>query len=110
MITVYDWFGYDLPTQERYRLIKQAGFDGVLMYWSDDLGNTDYRNGPQLAQKAGLFIENIHTTINNTKSLWFDDLNGEALLDYYLQCVSDCAFFKIPTMVLHPEKAMCRIH
>ncbi len=37
MITIYDWFGYELPKKERYRLIKESGFDGVLMWWSEHL-------------------------------------------------------------------------
>lgn len=27
MITIYSWFGYNMPIKERYRLIKKAGFD-----------------------------------------------------------------------------------
>lgn len=106
MITVYDWFGYELPIKERYRLIKEAGFDGVLLWWSDGfgrncLGRNDYRNGPQIAREAGLFIENIHTPVQNQNDLWLDNLDGEALMDCYLQCVEDCAEFEIPTMVVH---------
>lgn len=40
MITIYDWFGYELPIKERYQLIKEAGFDGVLLWWSEHLGRT----------------------------------------------------------------------
>ncbi|HAN22098.1 MAG TPA: hypothetical protein DCP51_10615 [Clostridiales bacterium] len=29
------WFGYDLPIKERYWLIKEAGVDGILLWWSD---------------------------------------------------------------------------
>lgn len=32
MITIYDWFGYELPIKERYQLIKEAGFDGSEIY------------------------------------------------------------------------------
>ncbi|MHA6530124.1 sugar phosphate isomerase/epimerase family protein [Paenibacillus sp. BAC0078] len=70
---IYDWFGYELPIKERYQLIKEAG----------------------------LFIENIHTPIQNENCLWLDNLEGEALTDCYLQCVADCAEFEIPTMVVH---------
>jgi len=101
MITIYDWFGYELSIQERYRLIKQAGFDGVLMWWSEGFGRNDYHSGPQIAREAGLFIENIHTPIQNENNLWLDNLDGEALTDCYLQCVADCAEFEIPTMVVH---------
>jgi hypothetical protein len=61
MITIYDWFGYALPIKERYQLIKEAGFEGVLLWWSEYLDRGDYRSGPQIAREAGLFIENIHT-------------------------------------------------
>ena len=106
MITIYDWFGYELPIKERYELIKEAGFDGVLLWWSDGfgrdtLGVKDYRNGPELAREAGLFVENIHTPVQNQEDLWLDNLDGEALTECYLQCIADCAEFEIPTMVVH---------
>ena len=46
MIVIYDWFGYELPIKERYRLIKEAGFDGVLLWWSEYLGRNNYLRGP----------------------------------------------------------------
>lgn len=106
MISIYDWFGYELTIRERYKLIKEAGFDGVLLWWSDGFGRdcfgrNDYRNGPQIARDAGLFIENIHTPVQNQNDLWFDNLDGETLTECYLQCVTDCAEFEIPTMVVH---------
>ncbi|WP_105616395.1 sugar phosphate isomerase/epimerase family protein [Vallitalea okinawensis] len=101
MITIYDWFGYELPIKERYQLIKKAGFDGVLLWWSEHFSRNDYRNGPQIVREAGLFIENIHTPIQYQNNLWLDNQDGEALADCYLQCVVDCAAFEIPTMVVH---------
>ncbi len=51
MITIYDWFGYELPIKERYQLIKEAGFDGVLLWWSEQLGRNDYREGPHIVRE-----------------------------------------------------------
>lgn len=101
MITIYDWFGYELPIKERYQLIKKVGFDGILLWWSEGFGRNDYRNAPQIVRDAGLFIENIHTPVHNQNDLWLDNLDGEALSDCYLQCVADCNEFEIPTMVVH---------
>ena len=101
MIAIYDWFGYELPIKERYQLIKETGFDGVLMWWSEYLDRNDYRKGPQIAREAGLFIENIHTPFQAQDSLCLANLDGEAANDCYLQCVADCAEFEIPTMVVH---------
>lgn len=101
MITIYDWFGYELPIKERYRLIKKAGFDGVLLWWSEYLDRNDYRSGPQIVREAGLSLENIHTPFQVQDNIWLDNLDGEASIDCYLQCVADCAEFEIPTMVVH---------
>jgi sugar phosphate isomerase/epimerase len=101
MIAIYDWFGYDLTITERYRLIKDAGFDGVLLWWSEYLDRGDYHGGPRLAREAGLFVENIHTPFQVQDGLWLDNLEGEATVECYLKCIADCAEFEIPTMVVH---------
>lgn len=102
MLTIYDWFGYDIPIETRYRLIKQAGFDGVLMWWSDNFGRgPNYKNGPDLARAAGLIIENIHTPIQIENDLWLDNQTGQDALARYLECIADCATCEIPTMVVH---------
>jgi L-ribulose-5-phosphate 3-epimerase len=102
MLCIYDWFGYNVSVKERYILIKKAGFDGVLLWWSDGFGRgADYQEGVELARKAGLFIENIHTPVQNQDKLSLDNLDGIDLLHCYLQCIKDCAEFEIPTMVVH---------
>lgn len=101
MITIFDWFGYDIPYAERYRLIKEAGFNGVLLYWSNELGNNDYKQNPELARQEGLFVENVHTPYLTINNLWLDNLSGNEITDYLLQCVDDCHQCEIPTMIVH---------
>ena len=101
MVTIFDWFGYEVPYEKRYRLIKEAGFDGVLLYWSDEFNNTDYKHCPEMARDAGLFVENIHTSFDNINDLWLDNLSGDEIVDYLLQCVDDCHEYEIPTMIVH---------
>lgn len=111
MISIYDWFGYDVPIQERYKLIKEAGFDGVLLWWSDGFGRGgDYRRGAELARKADLIIENIHAPVQEQNKLSFDNSEGEALKDCYLQCIKDCADFDIPAMVVHLPDDRCPLN
>lgn len=106
MISIYDWFGYDVSLSERYRMIRHAGFHGVLIFWSNEFGRESYgtdnfREGAVLAREAGLIIENIHAPVQYQNDLWRDDLAGQSIFDCYLQCLRDCASFEIPTMVLH---------
>lgn len=62
MISIYDWFRYEIPYRERYRLIKESGFNGVILYWGNEFGNNDYIHNPELARREGLFVENVHTS------------------------------------------------
>lgn len=102
MINIFDWFGYDMPyNRERYQLIKEAGFDGVLLYWSNEFGNIDYRHNPELARQNGLFVENIHTSYENINDLWLDSLDGDEIVSHLLRCVDDCHRYGIPTMIVH---------
>lgn len=101
MVTLFDWFGKELPMDERYRLIKAAGFDGTFLWWGDDFGKTDYRFQPECARKHGLFVEDIHTPFANCNAIWLDNLDGEAETEQLLSCVADCNVYDIPTMIVH---------
>lgn len=102
MISIYDWFGYEVAIEDRYKLIKAAGFNGVLLWWSDGFGRgADYKTGVGYARAAGLHIENIHTPVQGQDNLSFDNLDGEAVLECYVQCIKDCSEYGIPTMVVH---------
>lgn len=101
MMTIFDWFGFAIPYPERFRKIREAGFDGVLLYWSDEYGDTDFKSFPRYAEEAGLTVENIHTSFKNINSIWADNQEGTSIEDYLLQCVDDCAVYGIPTMIVH---------
>lgn len=106
MIGIYDCFGYgpgfDVPFEERYRLIKNAGFDCVMLWWSDRFGRgAGYQKDVQLARDAGLYIENIHAPVHEQNGLSMDNSEGESVFQCYLQCVKDCFDYEIPTMVIH---------
>jgi len=100
LIAAYEWFGFEMPDDELYGLIKNAGFDGVLLDW-DARFNGLLRDNPEKARSAGLFIENIHTSTFGANDLCMDNMDGAARLEHLLQCVSDCAAFDIPVMVVH---------
>lgn len=102
MLAIYDSFGYALPDAQRYEMIRQAGFDSVLIWWSDGFGRgPGYRQAPDLARKAGLTVENIHAPVHAQNDLWLDDLSGDSCFRLYLQCITECAERRIPTMVVH---------
>ncbi|WP_313583171.1 sugar phosphate isomerase/epimerase family protein [Lacrimispora sp.] len=102
MIGIYDCFGYDVSFRERYKLIKNAGFDSVMLWWSDKFGRGGgYQEDVQYARDEGLFIENIHTPVHEQNYISLDNQDGKSVFVNYLQCVTDCHGYAIPTMVVH---------
>ncbi len=106
MIGIYDCFGYgagyDVSFEERYQLIKNAGFDCVMLWWSDQFGRgSGYQEDVHLARNAGLYIENIHAPVQEQNCLSMDNLEGERVFQTYCQCVMDCDQYDIPTVVIH---------
>ncbi|MGE5604172.1 MAG: sugar phosphate isomerase/epimerase family protein [Bacteroidota bacterium] len=102
-LTIFSWFGFSIPMEERFKLIKSAGFDGVLLWWSDEYAavDGDKRLHPEMARRHGLFIENIHTPIFRNNCLWEDCLEGETVANILIDCINDCQKFNIPTAVIH---------
>lgn len=92
--------GRELPFAERFRLIRQAGFDSVLIWWDEEEG-VDFRTLPTLARRAGLQVENVHASFDNANDIWEDTAAGQAVFAYYKQCITDCANDDIPTVVMH---------
>ena len=102
MLSIFSWFGYrKLTHTEEFRLIKQAGFDCVLLWWDDDFDGPAFRLQPELARREGLFVENVHANFGRANHLWEDTLEGQGVCEYYLQCLEDCAAFEIPAIVMH---------
>lgn len=102
MISIYNAFGYTVDWQERYRLIKAAGFDGVMLWWSDGFGRgPGYRQDPERARNAELFVENLHAPVQWQNDLSRDDQAGESLFELYSQCLRDCAEHQVPALVIH---------
>lgn len=102
MLSIFDWFGYRLTMEERYGLIRTAGFSHVMLLWGRRLGRgSDFRLAPEIAREAGLGVENIHAPTEGQHALWEDSLDGEELFRLYLACLNDCHEFGVPTLVLH---------
>jgi len=102
MLSIFNWFGYrELTHAEGFRLIKQAGFDGVLLWWATMPDGGNHRKQPELARREALYIENIHANDEHATAIWEDTQEGQAVYEYYLQCIDDCAAFEIATVVIH---------
>ena len=108
-ITVQDYYGYELPMNERYRLIRDAGFDGVMLGWCgfpDNPHETKHLN-PDFARKNDLYLENLHTPFVGCNNLWLEGIGGDEYLNAQLSCLDDCVSHDIPAMVIHVSSGDC---
>jgi sugar phosphate isomerase/epimerase len=96
-----NWPTWDeTPMDERYRLIRRAGFGGTLIWWDEeDWG--DFRAQPAAARRAGLYVENAHADFGLANHIWEDNARGQAVFEYYAMCLNDLAQYEIPTLVMH---------
>ena len=101
-LSIVDWFGYNLSPQHRMRVIKEAGFTGVMLLWADYF-DKDYKLFPDYARNAGLIIDNAHAPYLNANHLWEDTIDGQEAYQEIITCLEDCAAYNVSTIVMHPE-------
>lgn len=83
-------------------MIKEVGFDGVMLWWGEDELDGPKNKRVELIHKYNLQIELMHSHVEETEALWYSGNDGDEVLKRYMQCVSDCRENGILTMVMHP--------
>ena len=96
---IFSWFGYLLPMKERFALIREAGFDTVMLWWGGefDAEPGEYLTHPALAESFGLRVENAHLPYFNSNELWTGGSYETLLLDG----IRHAAEYGIPVLVAH---------
>ena len=100
---IHYWFGYQIANKERFKLIKETGFDNVCLWWGNEFMDYDIDKSllPGVARSVGLEVENIHAPFCKTNLIWEDSINAEDIVKRYTQCIIDCSQHNIPTVVIH---------
>lgn len=84
---------------EQVKLIKNAGFDAVFAEWNGK-GSLD-----EIAEEIkvqGLVFQSIHAPFQKSHLMWGEDEEqGNLALNELLDCLTDCARFGVPIMVVH---------
>lgn len=102
--SVFSWFGYFMPFEERIRAIKQAGFDAVMLSWEDEMAPYAYPKEafPDAVRSLGLNITNFHAPYIGYNQIWEKTIAENA--DYvaaFVDMIADCARFDVPAIVVH---------
>ena len=103
---VFCWFGYELDYEQRFKLIKEAGFDSIMLWWGEEFTKQEGIKDllTNLARNNDLLIENIHLPWAEANDIWKDNLDGEELTKVYFEYLNDCRFYEIKTVIMHLTK------
>ena len=100
MIGITTGVGYPVPFEFRYPLLKQAGFDSVILAWGNNEVGTRV-DRVWLAKAFDIKIEHAHATTEDLNTLWLPGTDGNRTCNRLLHELDDCGEFGIKTLVLH---------
>ena len=96
------WFGYPLELETRLRLIKEAGFESVLLWWAvESVYEPSIPHKVETASKLGLAVENAHLQFARMNSLWEEGEAGEHYAEELCGLIAEAGVFSVPTLVVH---------
>ena len=105
LYSLYQYFGYEMSLDERFALVKTAGFDAVGLWRDDWFGWSGHREFADRARSAGLRVGDGHAPFARdyefVNALWLDNLDGVTTYGTYLRTVEEAALDGVSTLVVH---------
>ncbi len=97
---------YNYPLRQRMAAIKQAGFDGVMLWWGSEYSETDSTPFEQfdIAQSLGLRVDTVHFPTAKTNNLWDAGDKGRHLEDHIAKALAEAGERGIQNLVVHTNK------
>lgn len=96
---------YHIPCRERLRLIRETGFDSVMVTWREE---SPEAAAPEeifdAALSAGLRVNTMHAPTGHTPDLWRDTPGGADYEKRLRYIVRFCGEHDVPNLVLHTTK------
>lgn len=102
--SMFSWFGYFMPFEERINIIAEAGFDAAMISWEDEFEPWVLKKEvfPEIVRKTGLEITNIHAPFIGYNDIWESSrMEIQPKLKMFKDYLKDCQAFEIPAMVMH---------
>jgi len=102
--SMFSWFGYFMPFEERIKIIADAGFDEAMISWEDEFEPWPLKKEefPEIVRKNGLGITNIHAPFIGYSDIWTASRTEiKPKLTEFIGFIKDCQDFEIPAMVMH---------
>lgn len=101
---LFVWYGYYNDYRKRIEMIKKAGFDGVMIWWEDEVGDwpIDRFEMVRCANEAELTVFNIHMAGTDDNLMWNpDNAVREEHLKPIMKTIEEISDLGYNNLVLH---------
>jgi len=86
--------------KERFAAYQRLGFQSIMLWWGEGEKETR-KDRVTLADEHCLQIENAHSDMENSNSIWIPGPRGDAKIQEHIKAVNDCDKYGIRRMVIH---------
>lgn len=90
--------GSGLSIDDHVALLRRIGWDGFFTGWNREK-LLEFRAA---ADRHGMIWQSIHAPFTQVRYMWDEGETGEQVTAELIECVRDCATYKVPVMVIHP--------
>lgn len=101
---IFAWYGYFNDYRSRVEKIKTAGFDGLMLWWEDEIGEwlISRFEMARRAEEAELKVFNIHMAGTDDNAIWSSDRSTrEHHLKSFYQTIEEIAALGYHNLVMH---------
>ena len=89
-----------LSFKERFAIYQRLGFHSIMLWWGEGEKETR-KDRVALAKEHNLHIENVHSDMDYSNSMWKPGEHGDQKIQEHIEAVKDCATYGIKRMVIH---------
>ena len=91
--------GFDIPTEEQIRLIKEAGFDG---FFTEADSVEALKKYAEIAKEENLIYQSVHAPFGKMHIVWEGtEEEADAVIDELRSCVDSCAEIGVDLLICH---------
>ena len=102
---IYLWGKGKPINKEVFQSIKKAGFDSVMLDWSNDFPlQINKSMAAECAKLCNLEIINGHLSFFGVNYIWKDCISGEEKTNEIIKDILLASKYEIPVLVLHPTE------
>ena len=101
---IFAWYGYFNDYRSRVEKIKTVGFDGLMLWWEDEIGDWPISRFEMArrAEEAELKVFNIHMAGIDDNAIWSSDRSTrEHHLKSFYQTIEEIAALGYHNLVMH---------